>query len=71
MVIMSPKNRRGGKCISSLHHTDRSVFNVFCVCVCVYCNDFFLNVYFQPRSVKQNIWLAFMKIVYFLGVDRL
>ena len=41
------------------------------LCVCVYCNDFFLNVYFQPRSVKQNIWLAFMKIVYFLGVDRL
>ena len=77
MVIMSPKNRRGGKCISSLHHTDRSVINVFfvcvcvCVCVCVYCNDFFFNVYFQPRSVKQNIWLAFMKIVYFLGVDRL
>ena len=32
---MSPKNRRGGKCISSLHHTDRSVINVLCVCVCV------------------------------------
>ena len=66
MVIMSPKNRRGGKCISSLHHTDRSVFNVFCVRVCIV-TIFFLNVYFQPRSVKQNIWLAFMKIVYFWG----
>ena len=46
----------------------------FCVCVCVcvcIVTIFFFNVYFQPRSVKQNIWLAFMKIVYFLGVDRL
>lgn len=37
-----------------------------CVCVCIV-TIFFFNVYFQPRSVKQNIWLAFMKIIYFWG----
>ena len=41
-------------------------FLCVCVCVCIV-TIFFLNVYFQTRSVKQNIWLAFMKIVYFWG----
>ena len=41
-------------------------FFFVCVCVCIV-TIFFFNVYFQPRSVKQNIWLAFMKIIYFWG----
>ena len=49
---------------------DRPVSNqrFLCVCVCVcIVTIFFFNVYFQPRSVKQNICLAFMKIIYFWG----